>query len=185
MRSCFSHPLVSATGVMLALASALVAQTVNIALDVTADRVPVSPYLYGKNDSVGHPNSPLGEAGFQLFREAGVGMLRMNGGNNGTKYNWQKRLTSHPDWYNNVYASAEWDYSQARLQQQHPGVQAMWCFQRRGKVAEGTYPTSTTEATTGASGGPSFPKIQGRGCGSAQPRPGAVHRNARLEVDGY
>ena len=84
------------------LVTPLLAQTVNISVDASQDRIAVSPYIYGKNDGVGSPGSPLSEAGFQLFRDAGVKMLRMNGGNNGTKYNWQKRLTSHPDWYNNV-----------------------------------------------------------------------------------
>lgn len=130
--------LSAAIGLVLPAVAPLAAQTVHIAVDVTADRIPVSPYIYGKNDSVGHPTSPLSEAGFQLYRDAGVRMLRMNGGNNGTKYNWQKRLTSHPDWYNNVYASADWDYSQTQLQQQLPGVQSMWCFQLLGKVADDT-----------------------------------------------
>lgn len=129
----------SAAGtLLLATGVPLPAQTVHIAVDVAADRIPVSPYLYGKNDSVGLPSAPLSEAGFQLFRDAGVRMLRMHGGNNGTKYNWEKRLTSHPDWYNNVYASADWDYSQTQLQEKLPGVQAMWCFGMLGKVADNT-----------------------------------------------
>jgi len=123
---------------LLPLVAPLAAQPVNVSVNGSQDRIAVSPYIYGKNDGVGHPSSPLSEAGFQLFRDAGVRMLRMNGGNNGTKYNWQKRLTSHPDWYNNVYASADWDYSQSQLQQHLPGVQAMWCFQLIGKVADNT-----------------------------------------------
>lgn len=110
-------------------------QTIQVSVDMTRDRVAVSPCLYGKNDWVGSPGSPLSEAGWQLFRDAGVRMLRMHGGNNGTKYNWQKKLTSHPDWYNNVYAS-DWDYAQAELQRHLPGVDAMWCFQLLGKVAD-------------------------------------------------
>ena len=62
-------------------------------------------------------------------------MMRTLGGNNGTKYNWQKKLSSHPDWYNNVYAN-DWDYAQTALQQNLPGVQSMWAFQLIGKVAD-------------------------------------------------
>ena len=120
------------------MAATLAAQTIHVSVDVTQNRVAVSPYLYGKNDGVGNPGSPLSEAGFQLFRDAGIRLLRMHGGNNGTKYNWQKKLTSHPDWYNNVYASNDWDYAQTQLQQHLPGVQSMWCFQLLGKVADNT-----------------------------------------------
>ncbi|HUG09403.1 MAG TPA: glycoside hydrolase family 44 protein, partial [Opitutaceae bacterium] len=123
---------------LLIAAAPLAAQTIQVTVDGAQDRIAVSPYLYGKNDGVGHPSSPLSASGFQLFRDAGVKMLRMNGGNNGTKYNWQKRLTSHPDWYNNVYASADWDYSQTQMQRHLPGVQAMYCFQLIGKVADNT-----------------------------------------------
>lgn len=121
--------------VLLAALIPLQAQTIRVSVDAAADRKPVSPYLYGKNDWVGSPGSPLDAAGWQRFRDAGVRMLRMLGGNNGTKYNWQKKLTSHPDWYNNVYAN-DWDYAQAQLQQHLPGVQAMWCFQLIGRVAD-------------------------------------------------
>lgn len=132
------HLLVSGVCAMVTIVAPLSAQTINVSVDASQDRKAVSPYIYGKNDGVGHPSSPLSEAGFQLFRDAGVRMLRMNGGNNGTKYNWRKKLTSHPDWYNNVYASADWDYSQTQLQAKLPGVQAMWCFQLIGKVADNT-----------------------------------------------
>ena len=111
------------------------AQDVQISVDVTQDRRPVSPYLYGKNDSPGQPGSPLTAADWQRFRDAGLRMMRTLGGNNGTKYNWQKKLSSHPDWYNNVYAN-DWDYAQTALQQNLPGVQSMWAFQLIGKVAD-------------------------------------------------
>ncbi len=104
------HHVLAAAWALLTTVVSLPAQTIHVSVDVAQDRVAVSPYLYGKNDGVGTPGSPLNEAGWQLFRDAGVKMLRMHGGNNGTKYNWQKKLTSHPDWYNNVYASNDWDY---------------------------------------------------------------------------
>ncbi len=117
--------------------SVALAADVQISVDVTQDRRPVSPYLYGKNDSPGQPNSPRSEADWQRFRDAGLRMMRTLGGNNGTKYNWQKKLSSHPDWYNNVYAN-DWDYAQAQLQQHLPDVQSMWSFQLIGQVADNT-----------------------------------------------
>jgi hypothetical protein len=117
--------------------SVALATDVQISVDVTQDRHPVSPHLYGKNDSPGQPGSPRSEADWQRFRDAGLRMMRTLGGNNGTKYNWQTKLSSHPDWYNNVYAN-DWDFAQAQLQQHLPNVQSMWCFQLIGQVAENT-----------------------------------------------
>ena len=116
---------------------ALSAQQVHVSIDVTQNRVPVSPYLYGRNDDLGSPQAPLTDAYWQILRDSGVRMVRGFEGNNGTKYNWQKKLSSHPDWYNNVYAH-DWDYAQTALQQHLLGVQGMWCFQLLGKVADNT-----------------------------------------------
>ncbi|WP_221031172.1 glycoside hydrolase family 44 protein [Actomonas aquatica] len=111
------------------------AQSVSIAIDVTQDRLPVSPYLYGKNDTPGQPGNLRTAADWTRFRDSGLRMMRTLGGNNGTKYNWQKKLSSHPDWYNNVYAN-DWDFAQTQLQQNLPGVQSLWGFQLLGKVAD-------------------------------------------------
>jgi len=43
-----------------------------------------------------------------------LGITRETGGNNQTRYNWRKKLTVHPDWYNNVYQH-DWDYSDLPL----------------------------------------------------------------------
>jgi hypothetical protein len=113
-------------------------RAVQISIDVTQDRVAVSPLIYGKNGGLPHDaQQPLKESEWQFLRDSGVRLLREHGGNNGTTYNWQKKLTSHPDWYNNVYAD-DWDFAQASLQQHLPGVQSMWCFQLIGKVADNT-----------------------------------------------
>ena len=65
----------------------------------------ISPNIYGKNGgSSDGPNNPDSEAHWQLLQEAGLHFIRGGGGNNSTKYNWQKHLSSHPDWYNNVYS---------------------------------------------------------------------------------
>ncbi|MCF3650688.1 glycoside hydrolase family 44 protein [Synoicihabitans lomoniglobus] len=119
---------------LLAAITSLPAATVQITVDVTQDRVPVSPFIYGKNDTPGQPGSLRSAADWQRFRDAGLRMMRTLAGNNGTKYNWQQKLSSHPDWYNNVYAN-DWDFAQAQLQQNLPEVQSMWSFQLIGKVA--------------------------------------------------
>jgi hypothetical protein len=64
-------------------------------------------------------------------------MFRENGGNNATKYNWRRKLSSHPDWYNNVY-SHDWDFEAGSLEDNIPGVKGMWAFQLIGFVAENT-----------------------------------------------
>lgn len=123
-------------GAVLPAAVALYGQEVRINIDTTARRQPISPYLYGKNNCISDdPGRPLTAAEWQFLRDAGVRLVREHGGNNGTKYNWQKKLTSHPDWYNNVYAH-DWDYAQSSVQQNLPGVQVLWAFQLIGRVAD-------------------------------------------------
>jgi len=108
---------------------------VEIRIDALAGRKAISPYLYGRNNSLSDdPRKPLSKADWGFLQEAGVRMLRESGGNNSTKYNWQLKLSSHPDWYNNVYAH-DWDYSVKSLQENLPWVQGMWAFQLIGKAA--------------------------------------------------
>jgi hypothetical protein len=47
----------------------------------------------------------------------------------------RKKLTSHPDWYNNVYAH-DWDYAAQSLQSNMPEANGMWSFQLLGYVAK-------------------------------------------------
>jgi hypothetical protein len=111
------------------------AQTsVRIDIDFTKDLTPVSPYIYGKNNVL--PSSYLSSGNGDIIkaREAGVRFVRQGGGNNSTKYNWRLKLSSHPDWYNNVYSN-DWDAAAKNLFTQLPGVQGMWSFQLLGKVA--------------------------------------------------
>lgn len=109
-----------------------------VTLTIAADSAgrPVSPYIYGKNNSLSdNPGNPLTDYDWQRLRDAGIRMFRENGGNNATKYNWRRKLSSHPDWYNNVYAH-DWNYAAGRLQQNLPGAQGMWAFQLIGKAAK-------------------------------------------------
>ena len=109
-----------------------------ITIQPNGARTPVSPYIYGKNNVMStHPDQPVTEAVWLQNEDAGVTLIRSCGGNNLSKYNWRKKITSHPDWYNNVYES-DWDYAMESLQERLPGVQTMWGFQLLGKVADNT-----------------------------------------------
>lgn len=114
------------------------AQNVTIQIDAAKGRKNISPYLYGKNNNISDaPGSPNSTQEWQLLRDAGLRFTRENGGNNATKYNWREKLSSHPDWYNNIYAH-NWDYAAKTLGDSLPGVQGMWGFQLIGKAASNT-----------------------------------------------
>jgi len=96
----------------------------------------ISPYIYGRNNNLSdNPSGPTTAKSWQLYKDAGLKFLRESGGNNSTKYNWKKKLSSHPDWYNNVYAH-DWDYAAKSLQTNMPDAKGMWAFQLLGYVAK-------------------------------------------------
>ncbi len=108
---------------------------IDIQIDVAAERKPISPYLYGKNNSLSDdPNKPTSKSDWTRIIDSGVKLLRESSGNNSTKHNWEKNLTSAPDWYNNVFVS-NWDYEAQQLQKNYPQAQGMWGFPLLGKVA--------------------------------------------------
>ncbi len=114
------------------------AQTVTIQVDALQGRSAISPYIFGKNSNVSDdPGSPVSAAQWKLMRDAGLRFTRENGGNNLSKYNWRLKITSHPDWYNNVYQH-NWDYAAKTLGDSMPGTQGMWGFQLIGKAASTT-----------------------------------------------
>ncbi|MBN2807369.1 MAG: T9SS type A sorting domain-containing protein [Prolixibacteraceae bacterium] len=102
------------------------AQDVTITVNANQDKKAVSPYIYGLNNSFDKPA--------QFYSDAGVHFSRMNGGNNATKYNWRKKISSHPDWYNNVYGN-DWDKNAMNISSNHPDMQGMFAFQLLGRVA--------------------------------------------------
>ena len=121
----------------LALASSSVA-AVTIAVDANAGRIPINPAIYGKNDGVSDaPSKPTTDSLINLDKSVGVKLLRLSGGNNSTKYQWRKKLSSHPDWYNNVYAH-DWDFSAQEVQNKLPGVQGLFTLQVLGWAASNT-----------------------------------------------
>ncbi len=119
----------------LAISQNTFAQAVTIQIDANAGRKTISPYIYGKNNCTSdNPGSPTSGANWKMMREAGLRFMRENEGNNSTKYNYRKKLTSHPDWYNNVY-NHDWDYEAKTLGDSMPGAQGMWGFQLMGYAA--------------------------------------------------
>ncbi|MDR2475358.1 MAG: hypothetical protein LBD45_05825 [Bacteroidales bacterium] len=83
---------------------------VQITVDASREIKEISPYIYGRNNNLSDdPQKPTSNSTWQLYRDVGLKFFRESGGNNSTKYNWRKKLISHPDWYNNVYTH-DWDY---------------------------------------------------------------------------
>lgn len=115
-------------------------QTINVNIDASKGRKEISPYIFGKNNNLSdNPGSPTKAIEWKLMREAGLRFTREYGGNNGTKYNWRLKLSSHPDWYNNVYVH-NWDYAaKTLLDSMPPSTQGMWGFQLIGKAASGVF----------------------------------------------
>jgi hypothetical protein len=109
--------------------STLIAQDVTITVNANQGKKAVSPYLYGRNNTFDKP--------VQFFEDAGLRFARMNGGNNATKYNWRRKITSHPDWYNNVYGN-DWDKTSQDVSADHPNIEVMWAFQLLGRVSSST-----------------------------------------------
>ena len=123
---------------LLFLSGSPYAQTVQITIHTQNNRTPVSPYLYGRNKSLSSdPSSPVTAANWQLYKDAGLNFFRENGGNDLTKNNWRLQLSSHPDWYNNVYLS-DWDFAAQSLQLNIPAAQGMWGFQLIGYAGSNT-----------------------------------------------
>ena len=116
------------TALVLGIA-AIARGVVTIQVQPDSGHTPISPWIYGRNGSgvSVDPKSPTDDAKLFLPKEAGLRFARENGGNNCTKYNWRKKLSSHPDWYNNVYAQ-DWDFSAQETQSKLPGVQGMYGF---------------------------------------------------------
>ena len=109
---------------------------VAIEVDANAEVREISPYLYGRNNSFSStdPNWMLPEEDLVRLRDSGVRFFRESGGNNSSKYNWRRKLSSHPDWYNNVYTN-NWDKTAQTLQEHFPDAQGMWAFPLLGYAA--------------------------------------------------
>lgn len=109
----------------IALYSAF-AQNVTVSINATQNKRLISPYIYGRNQTFDKPA--------QFYKDAGLRFSRMNGGNNATGYNWRKKITVHPDWYNNVYGT-DWDAYAQNIAANYTDMQGMFAFQLLGRVA--------------------------------------------------
>ncbi|HAZ03925.1 MAG TPA: secretion protein Por [Marinilabiliales bacterium] len=121
----FKFTFLSLLGLYLTVSNAN-AQDVTITVNANQDKKAVSPYIYGRNNTFDKPT--------QFYKDAGLRFSRMNGGNNATKYNWRKKISSHPDWYNNVYGN-DWDKTAKTISTNYPNMQGMFAFQLLGRVA--------------------------------------------------
>ncbi|THU40513.1 T9SS type A sorting domain-containing protein [Niastella caeni] len=104
-------------------------QNVTVSINATQNKRLISPYIYGRNQTFEKPA--------QFYKDAGLRFSRMNGGNNATGYNWRKKITVHPDWYNNVYGT-DWDAYAQNIAANYPDMQGMFAFQLLGRVASNT-----------------------------------------------
>jgi hypothetical protein len=120
---------------LLCGATASTAQDVVVTVNATDGKKAVSPYIYGRNGSFSSSfGSSASATDIAHVRDAGVHLTRENGGNNATKFNWRKKISSHPDWYNNVY-DHDWDAMSKNIVANVSDMQVMWAFQLIGKVA--------------------------------------------------
>ncbi len=112
---------------------------ITVSVDANAGVKKISPYIYGRNiDVLVDTSSKITESEQDFINktlEAGIHMMRANTGNNATRYNWRKKLTVHPDWYNNVNPH-DWDITAQKIQKNLPGVDAMYAFQLTGYAAK-------------------------------------------------
>lgn len=102
------------------------AETILISIDGNATPHKMSRYIYGKNNSTNDDSTKATtDSMWTLINESGIGILRENSGNNLTKYNFHRRVASHPDWYNRVH-DQNWDYEIQTIQENAPQVQVMY-----------------------------------------------------------
>lgn len=132
--------------VSLGLLSTVTMADITVSVSANSNAKKISPYIYGRNiDTIGDTEESDPEkaaellkkerAFYQKMQEAGFHFLRANTGNNATRYNWRKKLTVHPDWYNNVNPH-DWDITAKKIQDNLPGVDAMYAFQLTGYAAK-------------------------------------------------
>ena len=104
----------------------VLAQDVTITVNATEGKRAVSPNIYGRNESFDKP--------VQFYKDAGLRFARVGGGNNMSGYNWRKKITVHPDWFNNVYGT-DWDVYAQKINSNFSNIQGMFAFQLLGRAA--------------------------------------------------
>lgn len=128
------------TGLLL-LSGLLVSAFADINISVNAKQgiKKISPYLFGRNiGTIDEKTDTLSQTELTFMNqivEAGLHMIRANQGNNATRYNFRKKFSVHPNWFNNVNIQ-NWDISAKKILENMPGVDAMYAFQMSGYVAK-------------------------------------------------
>jgi len=112
--------------------STIVAQDVTITVNATANKKAVSPGIYGRNEGFTEKTNQI--LSVQFLKDAGLRFARVGGGNNMSAYNWRKKLTVHPDYFNNVYGE-DWDAYAKIINSSFANMQGMFAFQLLGRVA--------------------------------------------------
>lgn len=134
------------SGVLAAIITAGISATaasaaINVNVDTDKGVKKISPYLYGRNiDKVSDTKTESDSAETDFISkvlESGIHMMRANNGNNSTRYNWRRKMTVHPDWFNNVY-DHDWDITAKKILDKMPGVDALYGFQLTGYAASST-----------------------------------------------
>lgn len=127
--------------VIVASAATLSFAAIDITVDAQKGIKKISPYIYGRNIDKISDTDTAGDADESAFinqmLDAGIHFLRANNGNNATRYNWRRKMTVHPDWFNNVYAH-DWAITAQKVLDNMPGVDAMYAFQLTGYAASST-----------------------------------------------
>src|SRR5678810_858749 len=120
---------------MFLSAVAFAGPVITVQVDAAAGRRPISPYIYGRNMNLAGLDEHMWGDQTTLAKEAGLRISRESDGNNGTKYNWKNDLSSHPDWYNNVYKQNRPERARA-IQDKCPGIDGLFNFPVLGWVAK-------------------------------------------------
>jgi len=121
VKICIASALCCCSGINVTYA-----QGVSISIDATKNKRPVSPNIYGRNESFDKPD--------QFYKDAGLRFVRIGGGNNMSAYNWRQKLAVHPDWFNNVYGQ-DWDVYAKKINNNFSNIQSMFAFQLLGRAA--------------------------------------------------
>jgi hypothetical protein len=127
--------------------------TVTVFVDASRGRTPISPWLYGRNGDLTEDRA--------LSVEAGIRIVRSTGGNNCTKYNWRNDLSSHPDWFNNVYRQ-HWP-ERAKAINATPGIDGLFGLPVLGWVAR-TDANNYPDFTLDREGKHAHENLAGGGC---------------------
>ncbi len=123
------------------LAASFAVAAIDISVDASQGIKKISPYIYGRNiDGISDTDPTVSSDEQKVINQmldAGIHFMRANNGNNATRYNWRKKMTVHPDWYSNVY-DHDWGITAKKIQENLPGVDAMYAFQLIGYAASTT-----------------------------------------------